>query len=64
MGLLEALSYFANRGEVVITTRVRGKMHDGPYGAGLSRKAIPSEIGRSPKRIGTDYSRRERRALG
>jgi quercetin dioxygenase-like cupin family protein len=30
--------------EVVIATKVHGKMHDGPNGAGLSRKAILSEI--------------------
>src|SRR5438477_6853378 len=30
-------------------------MHDGPNGAGLSRKAILSEIDKSLKRLGTDY---------
>ncbi|SDI80398.1 Aldo/keto reductase family protein [Alteribacillus bidgolensis] len=30
-------------------------MHDGPNGAGLSRKAIMSEIDISLKRLGTDY---------
>src|ERR1700747_2004202 len=30
-------------------------MHDGPNGAGLSRKAIRSEIDKSLKRLGTDY---------
>src|SRR5438874_5171306 len=30
-------------------------MHDGPNGAGLSRKAILSEIDQSLKRLGTDY---------
>jgi aldo/keto reductase family protein len=38
------LKDLANRDEVVIATKVRGKMHDGPNGAGLSRKAILSEI--------------------
>ena len=33
------LKDFANRDEVVIATKVNGKMHDGPNGAGLSRKA-------------------------
>jgi aryl-alcohol dehydrogenase-like predicted oxidoreductase len=32
-----ALKDFANRDEVVIATKVHGKMHDGPNGAGLSR---------------------------
>jgi aryl-alcohol dehydrogenase-like predicted oxidoreductase len=50
-----ALQDFANRDEVVIATKVHGKMHDGPNGAGLSRKAILSEIDRSLQRLGTDY---------
>src|SRR3984893_63640 len=49
------LKDFANRDEVVIATKVNGKMHDGPNGAGLSRKAILSEIDKSLKRLGTDY---------
>src|SRR6266480_5075121 len=50
-----ALKDFANRDEIVIATKVHGKMHDGPNGAGLSRKAILSEIDNSLKRLGTDY---------
>src|ERR671923_3038589 len=50
-----ALKDFANRDEVVIATKVHGKMHDGPNGAGLSRKAILSESDKSLKRLGTDY---------
>src|SRR5205823_8915610 len=50
-----ALKDFANRDEVVIATKVHGKMHDGPNGAGLSRKAILSEIDKSLKRLGTDH---------
>src|SRR6266702_2789004 len=50
-----ALKDFAKRDEVVIATKVHGKMHDGPNGAGLSRKAILSEIDNSLKRLGTDY---------
>jgi aryl-alcohol dehydrogenase-like predicted oxidoreductase len=50
-----ALKDFANRDEVVIATKVRGKMHDGPNGEGLSRKAILSEIDKSLKRLGVDY---------
>jgi aryl-alcohol dehydrogenase-like predicted oxidoreductase len=50
-----ALRDFAIRDEVVIATKVRGKMHDGPNGEGLSRKAILSEIDNSLKRLGTDY---------
>src|SRR4051794_34808173 len=50
-----ALKDFANRDEVVIATKVHGKMHDGPNGSGLSRKAILSEIDKSLERLGTDY---------
>ena len=50
-----ALKDFAKRDEVVIATKVHGKMFDGPNGAGLSRKAIMSEIDKSLKRLETDY---------
>lgn len=50
-----ALKDFANRDEVVIATKVHGKMREGPNGSGLSRKAILSEIDLSLKRLGTDY---------
>src|ERR687885_33359 len=50
-----ALKDFANRDEVVLATKVFGKMREGPNGAGLSRKAILSEIDKSLKRLGTDY---------
>jgi 1-deoxyxylulose-5-phosphate synthase len=50
-----ALKDFAKRDEVVIATKVHGRMHDGPNGAGLSRKAILSEIEHSLRRLGTDY---------
>jgi hypothetical protein len=35
---------FTRRDEVVIATKVYGRMRPGPNGAGLSRKAIMSEI--------------------
>lgn len=50
-----ALKDFANRDEVVIATKVYFKMSDTPNGAGLSRKAILSQIDKSLKRLGTDY---------
>jgi 1-deoxyxylulose-5-phosphate synthase len=50
-----ALKDFANRDEVVIATKLHGTMREGPNGAGLSRKAILSEIDHSLKRLGTDY---------
>ncbi|QDP41165.1 aldo/keto reductase [Radiobacillus deserti] len=50
-----ALKDFANRDEVVLATKVYYRMHEGPNGAGLSRKAIMSEIDKSLERLGTDY---------
>ncbi|MGZ5217768.1 MAG: aldo/keto reductase [Caldimonas sp.] len=50
-----ALLGYARRGEVVIATKVHGRMHKGPNGAGLSRKAIFAEIDASLKRLGTDH---------
>ena len=50
-----ALKDFAKRDEVVIATKLHGKMRDGPNGAGLSRKAIMSEIDHSLRRLATDY---------
>lgn len=50
-----ALKDFASRDEVVIATKVHGRMRPGPNGAGLSRRAIMSEIDASLKRLGTDY---------
>ncbi|CAI6050844.1 aldo/keto reductase [Cohnella sp. JJ-181] len=50
-----ALKDYANRDEVVIATKVHFRMRQGPNGAGLSRKAILSEIDRSLQRLGTDY---------
>jgi aryl-alcohol dehydrogenase-like predicted oxidoreductase len=50
-----ALKDFSSRDEVVIATKVHGRMHAGPNGQGLSRKAILSEIDASLRRLGTDY---------
>src|SRR5258707_1305686 len=50
-----ALKGVAKRDEVVIATKVRGRMHDGPNGEGLSRKAILSEIDKSLMRLGMEY---------
>ncbi|OMD42275.1 aldo/keto reductase [Paenibacillus odorifer] len=49
------LKDYANRDEIVLATKVYNRMHEGPNGAGLSRKAIMSEIDKSLKRLGTDY---------
>ncbi len=50
-----ALADFANRDEIVLATKVNGRMHAGPNGQGLSRKAIMAEIDNSLRRLGTDY---------
>ncbi len=50
-----ALRDFARREEVVIATKVHGRMRPGANGAGLSRKAILHEIDASLRRLGTDY---------
>ena len=50
-----ALKDFANRDEVVVATKVHGRMREGPNGAGLSRKAILSEIDHSLRRLDMDY---------
>jgi aryl-alcohol dehydrogenase-like predicted oxidoreductase len=50
-----ALRDFARRDEIVLATKVHGRTHPGPNGAGLSRKAIMSEIDLSLARLGTDY---------
>jgi aryl-alcohol dehydrogenase-like predicted oxidoreductase len=50
-----ALHDFADREDVVLATKVNGRMRPGPKGAGLSRKAILQEIDASLSRLGTDY---------
>lgn len=50
-----AVREFSRREDVVIATKVHGRMRPGPNGAGLSRKAIMHEIDASLTRLGTDY---------
>jgi aryl-alcohol dehydrogenase-like predicted oxidoreductase len=50
-----ALKKLAKRDDIVLATKVYSKMHDGPGGSGLSRKAIMEQIDASLKRLGTDY---------
>ena len=50
-----AIRDFSRRDEVVIATKVYGRMRPGPNGGGLSRKAIMREIDDSLRRLGTDY---------
>ena len=50
-----ALWKHARREEVVLATKVNGRMRPGPNGAGLSRVAILHEIDASLERLGTDH---------
>jgi 1-deoxyxylulose-5-phosphate synthase len=50
-----AIRDFADREDVVLATKVHGRMRPGPNGAGLSRKAILAELDASLTRLGTDY---------
>src|SRR5580693_8146634 len=50
-----AIKDFTRRDEVVIATKVYGRMRPGPNGGGLSRKAIMREIDDSLRRLDTDY---------
>ena len=50
-----ALKEFTRREDVVIATKVNGRVRPGPNGAGLSRKAVFSELDKSLRRLGTDF---------
>jgi 1-deoxyxylulose-5-phosphate synthase len=50
-----AIADFAKREEIVLATKVHGRMRQGANGAGLSRKSIMAEIDASLTRLGTDY---------
>ncbi|AJE44115.1 aldo/keto reductase [Streptomyces nodosus] len=50
-----ALAEYARRDEIVLATKVHGRMRSGPNGGGLSRKVIMTEIDHSLRRLGTDH---------
>ncbi|MFS0699362.1 aldo/keto reductase [Cellulomonas sp. 179-A 4D5 NHS] len=50
-----ALRRYARREDVVLATKVFFRMHDGPGGQGLSRKAILEQVDASLTRLGTDH---------
>jgi aryl-alcohol dehydrogenase-like predicted oxidoreductase len=50
-----AIVRYSRREDIVLATKVRGWMHDGPGGEGLSRKAIFEQVDASLTRLGTDY---------
>ncbi|MEU6779427.1 aldo/keto reductase [Nonomuraea angiospora] len=50
-----ALKKYTRRDDIVLATKVFFPIHQGPGGAGLSRKAIMEQIDASLGRLGTDY---------
>ena len=50
-----AIRRYSRREDIVVATKVWGRMHDGPGGSGLSRKAILEQLDASLRRLGTDY---------
>jgi len=50
-----AIKRYSRREDIVLATKVFGRMHDGPGGQGLSRKAILEQIDASLTRLDTDY---------
>jgi 1-deoxyxylulose-5-phosphate synthase len=50
-----AVTTYSRREDIVLATKVHSKMHDGPGGSGLSRKAILEQLDASLRRLGTDY---------
>ena len=50
-----AITKYSRREDVVLATKVHFRMHDGPGGSGLSRKAILEQIDASLTRLGTEY---------
>ncbi|MGY1623142.1 aldo/keto reductase [Geodermatophilus sp. SYSU D00965] len=50
-----AIRDFTDRDDVVLATKVHGRMRPGPNGAGLSRKAILRELEDSLRRLRTDH---------
>ncbi len=50
-----ALAEYGQRDELVIATKVHGRMGEGPNRSGLSRKAILAECDASLRRLGVDH---------
>jgi 1-deoxyxylulose-5-phosphate synthase len=50
-----AVKKYARREDIVLATKVYNKMHEGPGGSGLSRKAILEQLDASLTRLDTDY---------
>ena len=50
-----ALAEYADRDQIVLATKIFGRMRPGPNGGGLSRKAIMTGIDASLRRLGVDH---------
>jgi aryl-alcohol dehydrogenase-like predicted oxidoreductase len=50
-----AINRYSRRDDIVLATKLHFKMHDGPGGQGLSRKAVMEQIDASLTRLGTEY---------
>jgi len=50
-----AIKRYSRREDIVLATKVWGRMHGGPGGSGLSRKAILEQLDASLRRLDTDY---------
>jgi 1-deoxyxylulose-5-phosphate synthase len=50
-----AVREYGSREEVVLATKLFFRMHPGPGGAGLSRRAVFEQVDASLRRLGTDY---------
>jgi aryl-alcohol dehydrogenase-like predicted oxidoreductase len=50
-----AINKYSRRENIVLATKVFGRMHPGAGGGGLSRKAIIEQLDASLARLGTDY---------
>jgi len=50
-----AIREYTKREDIVLATKLNFRMHDGPGGSGLSRRAILEQIDASLQRLGTDF---------
>ncbi|MDO5628517.1 MAG: aldo/keto reductase [Mobilicoccus sp.] len=50
-----AIRRHTRRENIVLATKLHGKMHDGPGGSGLSRAAVMEQVDASLRRLDTDY---------
>src|SRR5690606_29254373 len=50
-----AVRQYTRREDIILATKVHGRMREGPGGSGLSRAAILEQLDASLRRLGTDY---------